>query len=102
MGKHTTKYSSEWMKIFPWVGNCENDKYSAKCSICNCTFSISNAGLSQCRTHSKSKKHIAADGIKSGTSSQLTLTSMSVRNTIGKQVYEKKIIELLTIIIFFQ
>lgn len=85
MGKYSTKYSSEWAKSYPWVAKCETDVSSAKCSICNCTFRIDNGGLSHCTRHSKSSKHINAQRIKSGQSSQVTLNAMYAK-AIGNRL----------------
>lgn len=83
MGKYSTKYSSEWVKTYNWLEKCPSDVSSAKCILCKCTFKISNAGLAQCRAHSKTQKHVEAEDIKSGKSSQITLTAMSVAS-LGK------------------
>lgn len=100
MGKYCTKYSPEWTKKYAWVEKCSDDVTSAKCSTCNCTFKISNAGLAQCRAHANSKKHIDAESIKLGKSSQITLTSMGV-TALGKQKrkFRKEILQFLTVIL---
>lgn len=84
MGRYCTKYSPEWAKTYPWVEKCPNDMSSVKCSTCKTTFKISNGGVSNCRAHSTCKKHINAEKIKLGKSSQTTLTSMGVE-ALGKQ-----------------
>lgn len=42
----------------------------AKCKICNATFKIDGGGLSQVKSHSKSKKHMDSEKVLSGESSQ--------------------------------
>lgn len=84
MGRHVTKFLDAWSQTYTWITKC-NDESSAKCTICKCDFKISNGGVSQVRAHASTKKHIAAEKIKSGQSSQVTLTAMC-GSAIGKQL----------------
>ncbi|KAJ6639529.1 hypothetical protein Bhyg_12275, partial [Pseudolycoriella hygida] len=84
MGKYSTKFSIDWVKTYNWVDECPKNASMAKCTICKCTFKVSNGGISDCRAHSKTQKHRHAEGIKLDTSSQVTLNSMLVE-AIGKQ-----------------
>lgn len=85
MGKYKTTFSCEWLENYRWLRKC-SDKYSAKCSICNLTFKIDN-GLSQVKSHEKSRKHITSANILAGNSSQSTIRT---GNTSGIELSKGK------------
>lgn len=43
--------------IFSWLRPVRNDKFSARCSICSSTFSLSNMGRRALTNHMNGKKH---------------------------------------------
>lgn len=75
MGRNVTKFLDVWSKTYTWVTKTD-DKHSAKCTICKSEFKISNGGLAQVRAHATTKKHLESEKIKSGKSSQVTLSSL--------------------------
>lgn len=72
MGKYKTSYSTEWEKSHNWLQKC-TDKKSAACKICKTTFKVDNGGLSQVKSHEKSKKHCTAANTLAGQNSQSVL-----------------------------
>lgn len=62
---NATKYNSKWEKLPECQGwlsalKLKNNTYSterAKCSWCNCDFSITHGGLSDVKKHAKTKNH---------------------------------------------
>lgn len=49
------KYNAEWQKEFPWLLPAA-DKHSAKCSLCDATFSVEASGKYNVTSHSKVSK----------------------------------------------
>lgn len=71
MGKYKTSYSTDWQKSFKWLRKC-SDRASASCKICDLEFKIDNGGLSQVKSHAKSKKHLTLSTTLAGQSTQST------------------------------
>jgi len=60
-GKKTV-FNVDWLKdekLSPWLRENANDKFSAYCSFCKKTFSLSNMGKQSLASHARSSKHIA-------------------------------------------
>ena len=51
-----TKYSFKWEEKFRWVTKSEEPD-SAKCTLCNKSFRIDGSGVSQIKSHQRSKTH---------------------------------------------
>ena len=51
-----TKYNPQWENKHTWLKSTV-DLYSARCTYCAKTFSISGSGISQVNSHAKSKTH---------------------------------------------
>lgn len=58
----TARFQSDWL-IDPdfnfWLAEVKNDSQSAKCKLCNVTFSLSNMGKTAIKSHAKGLKHIS-------------------------------------------
>ena len=60
-------FKNYFLTEFPWAEAVLSDSNSVKCSICNCTFSLSNMGRQALASHSKSKKYKSSIGVKVST-----------------------------------
>jgi Domain of unknown function (DUF4371) len=52
-----TKYNNIWEKDHTWITNHPKDVHMASCRACNSTFSISNGGLYNVKSHANSTAH---------------------------------------------
>ncbi|XP_063216687.1 uncharacterized protein LOC134527710 isoform X1 [Bacillus rossius redtenbacheri] len=52
-------FQSDWKNEFPWAEEVKGDRHSAKCSLCNTTFSILSMGRTAVVSHSKGAKHVS-------------------------------------------
>lgn len=51
-------YSSLWENDFKWVVSVPGNKYSAKCTICETTFSVESSGRTSVLSHAKVRVNI--------------------------------------------
>ncbi|GBN02756.1 Kinesin-like protein unc-104 [Araneus ventricosus] len=64
-----TSFKQEWLEIpeyASWLRECQTNKYSAMCLLCNSAFSLSNMGKQALTSHQKSKKHEKAIAARKG------------------------------------
>ncbi|GBM98058.1 Integrator complex subunit 6-A [Araneus ventricosus] len=64
-----TSFKQEWLEITEhasWLRECQSNKYSAMCLLCNSAFSLSNMGKQVLTSHQKSKKHEKAIAASKG------------------------------------
>ena len=103
MGK--SKYNKKWQDNRPWLQAVKNDIYSALCTACNCSFSVSGSGVAQVSSHENRDKHKKALEIFH---SQRTLTNddhslvlssnLQLSLTLEEKVKTAEIIQVLNII----
>lgn len=65
MGK--CKFNNDWKKQFPWLVEDPNDVERAKCTLCKCSFSISNKGVGGVKQHANGTEHGKAEKAKAST-----------------------------------
>ena len=88
-------YSTKWEDTFKWI-QPDSNKENAFCKLCNRSFKIDGSGVTQVKSHEKSKDHKERE--KSATSQdqrRFTVNASSVNMTTGNIVLtnEEKIIK---------
>ena len=55
--KRKTSFNNSWKMTYKWISAVQGDGFSARCNICNRTFSIANGGMSDITQHNNTAKH---------------------------------------------
>lgn len=50
-------YNNSWNKIYPWINSVPRDNFSAYCTLCKKSFSVSARGESAVKDHAKTELH---------------------------------------------
>lgn len=84
MGKHETKYCTDWEKSFDWLQKVPEDIHLAKCKFCDSKIQIRNGGASQLRAHASTKKHKNRADILNNRTSQSTILANAGQIQLSK------------------
>ena len=63
---YKTSYCVKWEESYPWLKSVKTDKYSAYCKACSKEFRIDGGGITQVKSHGKSKTHESNLKLKKG------------------------------------
>lgn len=62
--RRAQRFRKEYALKWPFLLPSKVDEYHTFCSICNCDFSISHGGVTDCEKHVQTSKHLASVSIK--------------------------------------
>ena len=83
MSKRKTKYNKSWESQFNWIKSCSKGVHSVHCNLCQKDISTSGGGVTQIKSHTTSKLHLAREKEREGQShfSKDADNSIHINNT---------------------
>lgn len=57
MPNYKSKFNKNWMKIYPWVGEVDDDIHKAYCKLCKCEMKVDVRGIGSLKQHKDTAKH---------------------------------------------
>ena len=100
--KRKTSFNQSWKSSHKWISEVKGDEFSARCNVCNSTFSIANGGISDIAQHNstaKHKKHVESMKGQSGfVNGIFTASSNSPSLSSREKILRAEIIELLDLV----
>lgn len=57
MPNYKTKFNKKWLKLYPWVGEVDDDINKAYCKRCKCEIRVGVLGIGGLKQHKDTAKH---------------------------------------------
>lgn len=57
MPNYKSKFNKNWMKLYPWVCEVDDDIYKAYCKWCKCEMKVDVRGIGAVKQHKETAKH---------------------------------------------
>lgn len=57
MPNYQTKFNQNWIKLYPWVCEVNDDIHKAYCRLCKCEIKVGVRGVGSLKQHKEAAKH---------------------------------------------